>query len=276
MKISLYTKAFQYLHFREIVPLITNFGYDGLELDRLPEAGPKLFKELTNSYGLDIVALQSSAHVASGSNIASGNADKRFDGAKSVKDAIDFARDCACPIVQIRGMYCWPYSSPYKGFWKRACQELRRLASHAESSKVKLSLHLKHTIAYLINSPWAARDMIEEVGSSALGVTFDTGTFNLMTFRADSLVGFVEILKDVIIHVHVSDNDGYKDFKYPPGRGNINWEVFLMALRGIQYDGYLSVDLPGGFMQRDPHGASFESIKYLRNLLDDIENGNRR
>lgn len=267
MKISLYTKVFQYLHYNQIMPVAKKLGYDGIELGRLPEIGPQFLKEMAGEYDLEIASLHSSAHVARGSNIASGNADKRHHGAIETESAITFAMESNCPVVQVKGMYCWPYTSSYRGFWKRACEELKKLCSLAESSNVKLALHMKHTIAYAVNSPWAAMDMIEEVGSDALGVTFDVGTLNLMTPRAISLVGFVEMLKDHILHVHVSDNDGYRDEKLPPGRGNINWEILLMALRDVGYTGYLSVDLQGGFEQRDPHGESFESIRYLKEVM---------
>lgn len=270
MKISLYTKIFQYLHYNEIIPIAKKYGYDGLELDRLPEMGAQLLKEMAQANNLTISSLHSWAHVAHGSNIASGNADKRYDGTKAIEKAISFAKEVGCPVVQVKGMYCWPYTLPFKGFWERTRTELKKLCSYAESSNVKLSLHMKHSIAYVINSPWAVKDMIEEVNSTALGVTFDIGTFNLMTARATSLVGFVEIMKDNIFHVHISDNDGYRDQKLPPGRGNINWDVLLMALRDINYTGYLSVDLQGGFQQRDPHGVAYESIKFLRNILEKL------
>ncbi|MFA5779354.1 MAG: sugar phosphate isomerase/epimerase [Elusimicrobiota bacterium] len=270
MKISLYTKIFQYLHYNEIIQIAKKYGYAGLELDRLPEVGAQLLKEMVQTNNLTICSLHSWAHVAHGSNIASGNADKRYDGVNAIEKAIVFAKEVGCPIVQIKGIYCWPYALPFKGFWNRTVTELKKLCRSAENNNVKLSLHMKHSIAYVVNSPWAAKDMIEEVGSSALGVTFDAGTLNLMTPRATSLVGFVEILKDNIFHVHINDNDGYHDQKLPPGKGNINWEVLLMALRDINYNGYLSVDLQGGFQQRDPHGVAYESIKFLRSVLEKL------
>lgn len=268
MKISLYTKIFQYLHYNEVILIARKYGYDGLELDRLPEVGSQLLKEMVQANNLTICSLHSWAHVAHGSNIASGNADKRYDGAKAIEKAITFAKGVVCPIVQVKGIYCWPYSLPFKSFWNRTVTELKKLCTYAESNNIKLALHMKHTIAYVVNSPWAVKDMIEEVGSPSLGVTFDAGTLNLMTSCATSLVGFIEILKDNIFHVHISDNDGYHDQKLAPGKGNINWEVLLMALRDINYTGYLSVDLQGGFQQRDPHGAAYESIRFIKNILE--------
>ncbi len=270
MKISLCTKIFQYYHYNQIIPIAKKYGYDGLELERLPEMGAHFFREMVEANNLDISSLHSSAHVARGSNIASSNADKRCDGAKAIREALRFAGDCGCPMVQVKGVYCWPYASPYKGYWKRTREELKNLCAYAENANVKLALSMKHTIAYVINNPWAAKHMIEEVESPALGVTFDTGTLNLMTHRATSLTGFVEILKDEIIHVHVNDNDGYHDQKLPPGKGTINWKVFLMVLRDIGYSGYLSVDQQGGFKHRDPHGASYDSIVFLRELLESL------
>ncbi|MBN1525830.1 MAG: sugar phosphate isomerase/epimerase [Spirochaetales bacterium] len=270
MNVSLYSKTFQYFHFTDILPIAKKYGYSGIEFDRLPKMGASLLQEYTAKEGMDIVAIHSAAHVMQGSNIASGNADKRFAGTNAILEAIDYAGTCGCPVVQVKGMYCWPYSSPYKGFWERAKKELQHISKIAEAKNVKLALQVKHTIAYLINSPWAAIEMIEEVGSPALGVTFDTGIFNLMTLQATSLVGFINILKDHIIHVQVNDNDGTTDQKLPPGRGNINWDVLLMALRDINYSGYLSVDLENGFEQRDPHGASWESIQFLKEKLSAI------
>jgi fructoselysine 3-epimerase len=267
MKLSLYSKVFQNFHYTDIIPIIKEYGYDGIEFDMLPNMGAEMLKEYAKQKEIDIVSLHSEAHVALGSNIASGNADKRFDGSNSIKEAVDFAERCGCPVIQIKGVYCWPYSSPRKGFWDRAREELKNLCKVAEAKNVKFALNIKNSIAYLFNSPWAAIEMIEEVGSHALGVTFDAGVFNLMTFQATSIVGFVDILKDHIIHVHVSDNDGITEQKLPPGRGNINWDVFVIALSDINYKGYISVDLEGGFNQPDPHGASYESIEYLKKIF---------
>jgi sugar phosphate isomerase/epimerase len=271
MKIALSTKILQYLHFRDSLEVARRYGYEGVELDRLPQMAPGMFKAMTDAYGLAICSIQSEAHVARGTNIASGNADKRHAGSVETERTIDFAAKCGCPIVQIKGMYCWPYSSPYRAFWERARAGLKRLCARAEAGGVRLALHFKHSVAYLINSPWAGIHMIEEVGSPALGVTFDTGTLNLMTRHATSLVGFAEILAPYVCHVHVSDNDGMTDQRLAPGGGSIEWRVLLGRLRELGYDGYLSVDLHGGFQQRDPHGQAYRSIAFLRSVLREVE-----
>lgn len=270
MKLALCTKVFQYLHFRDSLEVARKYGYEGVELDRLPHMAPGMFRSMTDSYKLAICSIHSEAHVARGTNIASGNADKRHAGLTETERAINFAAGCGCPVVQIKGMYCWPYRSPFKGFWERARTSLRRLSKLAESQNVKLALHFKCSVAYLINTPWSGIHMIEEVGSPALGLTFDTGILNLMTRHATSLAGFLEIMGRHIVHVHVSDNDGMSDQRLPPGLGSIQWHVLLSKLMDIGYDGFLSVDLHGGFQQRDPDGQAYQSIKFLREALDEL------
>ena len=65
-----------------------------------------------------------------------------------------------------------------------------------------------------------------------------------------------------IAHVHVWDGSLSKPV--PPGRGHLNFELFVKALKEIEYDGYLSVELPPVV---DPDALAFESKKYLDALL---------
>jgi D-psicose/D-tagatose/L-ribulose 3-epimerase len=48
---------------------------------------------------------------------------------------------------------------------------------------------------------------------------------------------------DRIAHVHVSEND-----RGTPGTGSVRWDETFEALRGIGYDGWLTVEAFGNFL----------------------------
>jgi sugar phosphate isomerase/epimerase len=50
-------------------------------------------------------------------------------------------------------------------------------------------------------------------------------------------------LAERIFHCHFSDNDGTTNVHWRPGRGKIDWEAVLVALRDTDYDGVISIEL---------------------------------
>jgi D-psicose/D-tagatose/L-ribulose 3-epimerase len=64
------------------------------------------------------------------------------------------------------------------------------------------------------------------------------------TFHANieekSITAALQSCKDVMAHVHISEND-----RSTPGKGQINWEETFDALKKIKYDGWLTIEAFG-------------------------------
>ena len=123
-------------------------------------------------------------------------------------------------------------------------ENLRVVASTAEDQGVMLGLENKEgTDPY--NLCCKAEELVravEAVNSGSLKATFDIGHANL-TCEGDpeKLRGFVETLKEHIVHLHVHDNGGRWTEKYDgdehmaPGKGCVDYSVLnlLSGYRGV-------------------------------------------
>jgi sugar phosphate isomerase/epimerase len=85
-------------------------------------------------------------------------------------------------------------------------------------------------------------ELIDAVGSPALGVVFDTSHANLQ--RLD-LAAAIRELAPKLIGTHISDNDGSGDQHLAPGHGKIDWRAFVAALREIGYSGSFNLEIGG-------------------------------
>jgi sugar phosphate isomerase/epimerase len=75
------------------------------------------------------------------------------------------------------------------------------------------------------------RGIVERVGSEWLGVCFDTGHAHM----TGSIKEGMGVLKDLIIHFHLADNDGTRDLHLQPPYGTLPWDDFLSVFRAMDF-----------------------------------------
>ena len=84
--------------------------------------------------------------------------------------------------------------------------------------------------------------LFEHVGSPALGANLDPSHM----FPCGELPHVAAYqLGDRVLHLHLSDNDGQTNAHWRPGKGKVDWQALLLALRDTGYDGVLSLELEG-------------------------------
>jgi sugar phosphate isomerase/epimerase len=82
-----------------------------------------------------------------------------------------------------------------------------------------------------------------------LGITFDIGHAYRRAKSSgvenpeQSLVDFIKNMGHKIIHVHLHDNHGERDEHLVPGQGSIDFKPIIRALKAINYDGFIVVEL---------------------------------
>jgi len=82
-----------------------------------------------------------------------------------------------------------------------------------------------------------------------------------------SLVMRIKELKDLIVHVHVHDNDGLNDLHLPPTFGKINFIKIFNALKEINYNGQIIVEAVD-ISSPEPSDSFVEnSLKIVRKLI---------
>ena len=102
--------------------------------------------------------------------------------------------------------------------------------------------------------------LIWEINSQKVGICLDTSHANL----SENVSDVVKKFKDWIINLHISDNFGTSDDHNIPGKGNINWQIFVQTLKLVEYKGVFVLELL-------EQGKGWDSQKVLREALGSVK-----
>ncbi|MEM2874563.1 MAG: sugar phosphate isomerase/epimerase family protein, partial [Candidatus Hadarchaeales archaeon] len=103
-----------------------------------------------------------------------------------------------------------------------------------------------------------------------LGITFDVGHANLFFRRmgvrstAGQIVRYIRRMRDLIVHVHLHDNNGVNDDHFPPGKGEIDFPRVAAAFRRVGYNGAFILEL---WDPKNPLATGREGIRGARRVL---------
>jgi sugar phosphate isomerase/epimerase len=118
---------------------------------------------------------------------------------------------------------------------------LQELSAFASGSPVSICLE------NLVKTHNCAEDLLEiikDCGSpSNIGICLDTGHLNV---AKGSQSGFIKKAGKRLKALHIADNLGENDdHMLPFGRGTVDWESVMCALKKIRYDGLFNFEVPG-------------------------------
>jgi D-psicose/D-tagatose/L-ribulose 3-epimerase len=129
-------------------------------------------------------------------------------------------------------------AGPTSDEWKWGVESMRSVAEHAGTVDVQLGVEpLNRFECYFLNAHADAARFAREVDHPACGIMYDTFHSNI---EEKSIPKTIREIKDVLRHVHISEND-----RSTPGKGNIRWRKNFEALAEIQYDGWLVIEAFG-------------------------------
>ena len=215
-------------------------GYDGVEL---PMFAPDLEKFTMLGKRLDDLDLGRTAVTIRGDedNQISPDASVRGKGIDLNKQTLD---SCAAlgathmvgPYHSAIGLFSG--AGPTVDEWKWGVESMQRVAEHAQQVGVILCVEcLNRFETYLLNCHADAARFVREVNNPACRMMYDTFHANI----EEKNIGLaIESCKDVLAHVHISEND-----RSTPGKGDIKWDETFAALKAANYDGYLTVEAFG-------------------------------
>ena len=81
----------------------------------------------------------------------------------------------------------------------------------------------------------------------------------------EDLAGAIHLLGDRIWNLHVEDIPGRKHYHMIPGEGSIDWRAMKSALKGIEYNRFLTVELYTH--TADPQLAARKSYAFLSTIF---------
>ncbi len=108
---------------------------------------------------------------------------------------------------------------------------------------------------------------LDSLGAKGMRVNFDPA--NLVMVAHDNPVTAVDVLKDYIVHTHakdgiVTDTTPHGWLEVPLGKGGVDWDNYLMALKNIGYNGYLTIERECG---EDPAADIKMAVDFLGEKL---------
>lgn len=109
--------------------------------------------------------------------------------------------------------------------------------------------------------------IIDKVGSDKFGICLDTGHLNVnkSTSQRDFILKAGKYLK--ALHIH--DNDGSGDQHLMPyGKGQIDFDEIVSALRTIDYEGLFNYEIPGESRIQNHNRMLHEKVKYVKSGYD--------
>jgi protein FrlC len=108
------------------------------------------------------------------------------------------------------------------------------------------------------------RHWIDHVGHPRLGANLDIGHCQVI---GESIPAAIALLADRIWNIHVEDIAGRKHYHLIPGQGTIDWNGVRMALKKINYQRFLTVELYTHTAK--PRLAAQESFAFLNQHMKD-------
>ncbi len=109
--------------------------------------------------------------------------------------------------------------------------------------------------------------LCDRVGSEFFGVTYDCCHFGIGL--PDGYIGAILKLRDRIKHVHFSDSDQHTpELHFPPGKGCLDLEGIVAALKEIRFNGTFMLDL---WLYPLPEEGLRIGVPYLRRVVRALE-----
>lgn len=242
MNLLLWTAAAGEQH-APLLKRIKEWGFDGVEFPMFDVNGSpwdRLGKVCTD-LGLGRTAV---TIMPRGANLIGEDASER-------RAAVDHLRACADACVVLGAdMLCGPIYSPVGRLVGRGpndaervwCVEgLRDVGEYGQGRHVNIAVEpLNRFETYFLNAQEDAARMVDEVGLDNVGILYDTFHANIEEKHLDTAIKFAG---ERIRHVHISAND-----RATPGEDHIDWAATFRALKGIGYDGWLTIESFGAWL----------------------------
>ena len=224
--------------FSTTLPIAKRLGYDGVEIvmGDPAEFDAGEFKDLLREHGLSISAINSGGiQYKLKAALVDADARKAEQALEKLKHNIRHchALDCLQQVGVARGFAV--KGRPMR--WYRDClvEVLKEAVSYASALNVPVVLEYTNRFEInTINTGAEAREIVDRVGHSNLGILIDTGH----SFLEDpDVYQNIDDLKDYVRHFHLHDSNGGAALI---GGGEIDFNRVMERCSQIGYQGWFS------------------------------------
>ncbi|WP_050026153.1 sugar phosphate isomerase/epimerase [Verrucomicrobium sp. BvORR034] len=228
-----------------LFPKLKAVGYDGLEIPIFDTSNPAHFKTIGQALkdnGLEATAvtvLPDEAH-----NAISPDAKNRQGAIDHLKSVFECAHNAGVqvlcgPYYQVLGQFTGRF--PTETELEHAAEVHRAVSPVAEAAGVKCAIEaLNRFESHLLNTMEQAASYAKRVNHPNFGTMYDT--FHANIEEKDPLGAIDTVFNSgKLNHVHISEND-----RGTPGRGHAPCREAIRKLKGLGYDGWLTIEAFGG------------------------------
>ena len=143
-------------------------------------------------------------------------------------------------ILLVLGEYIWQREViPPAAQWQWGLDTCRRLGDYADKKNIDIALELEPFRLSLLNSIDTMVRFVDECAHPRVRANIDVSHLVL----SDTSPSEVVRLKNKAIHVPLSDCDGKVHGDLPPGRGVVKFAPYLQAIKELEMDGVVSIEL---------------------------------
>jgi sugar phosphate isomerase/epimerase len=269
IKISYNTLVYADEDIAKGIKRLAGFGYDGVDIVGEPEKYNtveirKLLEE-NNIEASSICGIFTRER-----DFVSSNPRIREQALNYLKSCIDFAVEIGAKSISTQvtaNMKITPEASS-ETEWKWAVEGLRKAGEYALTNGIRLTLEAWNRYeTYMITRLDQALKMVNEVGLKSVGVMGDTFHMNIEEANMGEALRKVG---DKLYYLHIADSN-----RAAPGCGHIDFSDIADALKDINYNGWVAMELLpaaanpfSGIVQKEFYDEYTEkSIKYLKKLF---------
>ena len=184
-----------------------------------------------------------------------GDAERNPEMIEKSKRVVDLALKLECNVVTTHIEHVPEVENAKKETMRSACREL---ALYADSVNAAFAVETGPEKGTVLAA------FLDSLGAMGVRVNFDPA--NLVMVAGDYPATAVEALKKYIVHTHAKDgiklDNGYLEL--PLGQGGVNFDTYLPALKGIGYNGFLTIEREVG----DTPAADIKlAVNFLRDKI---------
>jgi sugar phosphate isomerase/epimerase len=192
-------------------------------------------------------------------SLISPNHRHREDRAAMIFQTLEFAREIGAPNISITSGRCLGGMPPTKAS-RQFAESMLPILDRADELGINVGIECEPGL--FLEYAQELADWIAKLKHPRLGANLDIGHSQVL---GEDLAGAIKLLGDRIWNLHVEDIPGRKHYHMIPGQGTLDWKAVIGALREINYQRYLTVELYTH--TQDPQPAAVESFAFLSKAI---------
>ena len=251
MKIGVMAESFR-KPFRESIEIAARLGAQGIQ--KYATGGEIYWTKDQKKEALDIMNSNGLVFSALCGDFGHGfgNPDTDADIIEKSKRVVDLALELGTNVVTTHIGVVPVEENEKKELMRKSCREL---ALYADSVGAAFAVETGPEKATILC------DFLDSLGAGGVRVNFDPA--NLVMLVADRPETVVKTLGKYIVHTHAKDGvkkgDGYEEL--PLGQGDVNFDLYLPALKETGFDGFLTVEREAGDTPEDDIKLAVDFLK---------------